>query len=139
MAVYFSGQGAGQTLTFANSMLTAHIQLLVLFLAIMCVLTTLSVGFTKAVASANYFFWLRDLEPDIQETKENEHNGPKKGCSSYDFQEVGFFYPLAPDHRVLKGISVKVRDRASNTAWVGTSSVLTYANAIPHRLTRVSS
>lgn len=83
MAVYFSGQGAGQMFSFASS-------------------------FTKANSAANYFFWLRSLEPTIRETTENENNRPQKNCSSYDFQNVEFSYPLAPHNRVLKGISLNV-------------------------------
>lgn len=83
MAVYFSGQGAGQMFSFASS-------------------------FTKANSAANYFFWIRNLEPTIQETDENKKTGPDNGCSSFDFQNVEFSYPLAPNNRILKGISLKV-------------------------------
>lgn len=66
-------------------------------------------GFTKATTAANYYFWLLGLEPTIQETKENESRGPEQGCRSIEFQDVQFSYPLAPGHRVLKGISLAVR------------------------------
>jgi ATP-binding cassette subfamily B (MDR/TAP) protein 1 len=83
MAVYFSGQGAGQMFSFASS-------------------------FTKANSAANYFFWLDSLCPTIRETDQNKKTGPQDGCRSFDFENVEFSYPLAPNNRVLKGISLKV-------------------------------
>jgi ATP-binding cassette subfamily B (MDR/TAP) protein 1 len=65
-------------------------------------------GFTKANSAANYFFWLRDLEPTIQETTDNIDNAPADGCKSYDLKDLEFSYPLAPNNRVLKGLSLKV-------------------------------
>ncbi|EMR72050.1 putative multidrug resistance protein 3 (p glycoprotein 3) protein [Eutypa lata UCREL1] len=78
MTVYFAGQGFGQVFVFVSS-------------------------FTKANASANYYFWLQSLEPTIQETPENKDKGPKDGCSSYSLQDVEFSYPLAPHHRIEPG------------------------------------
>jgi ATP-binding cassette, subfamily B (MDR/TAP), member 1 len=49
-----------------------------------------------------------DLKPSIAETPENVEKGPAEGCSSYEFDEVNFSYPLAPNNLVLKDISVKV-------------------------------
>lgn len=66
-------------------------------------------GFTKANQATNYYFWLKELEPTIRETEENKEKGPTNGCRSYDFDDVQFSYPLAPDNRVLKGVSLKVR------------------------------
>lgn len=84
MGVYFSGQAAGQLFSFSSS-------------------------FTKANEAANYYFWLTNLSPMIQETKENLSNGPRNKCQAIDFQDIQFSYPLAPDTRVLKGVSFNVR------------------------------
>ncbi|KAG5815052.1 hypothetical protein H9Q74_002962 [Fusarium xylarioides] len=95
MGVYFSGQGAGQMFSFASS-------------------------FTKANLAANYFFWLRDLEPTIQETTHNIDNAPADGCKSYDLKDLEFSYPLAPNNRVLKGLSLKI-EPGQFVAFVGAS------------------
>ncbi len=65
-------------------------------------------GFTKANSAANYFFWLHDLQPPIQETADNTDNAPTDGCRSYHLKDLEFSYPLAPKNRVLKGLSLKV-------------------------------
>ncbi|KAH7201525.1 P-loop containing nucleoside triphosphate hydrolase protein [Fusarium oxysporum] len=98
MGVYFSGQGAGQMFSFASS-------------------------FTKANSAANYFFWLRDLEPTIQETIDNIDNAPADGCKSYDLRDLEFSYPLAPNNRVLKGLSLKLSkiEPGQFVAFVGAS------------------
>ncbi|KAK1466488.1 ATP-binding cassette sub-family B member 5 [Colletotrichum cuscutae] len=83
MGVFFSGQAAGMIFSFSSS-------------------------FTKANAAANYYFWLTSLEPTIQDTDDNQEKGPSNGCSSIDFENVQFSYPLAPDSRVLKGVSLTV-------------------------------
>ncbi|KAH7223011.1 P-loop containing nucleoside triphosphate hydrolase protein [Fusarium oxysporum] len=98
MGVYFSGQGAGQMFSFASS-------------------------FTKANSAANYFFWLRDLEPTIQETIDNIDNAPADGCKSYDLKDLEFSYPLVPNNRVLKGLSLKLSkiEPSQFVAFVGAS------------------
>lgn len=65
-------------------------------------------GFTKANSAANYFFWIKSLQPSILEAAENEKKGPSDGCKSYHLDRLEFSYPLAPRHRVLKGVSLKV-------------------------------
>ncbi|EWY85993.1 hypothetical protein FOYG_10657 [Fusarium oxysporum NRRL 32931] len=95
MGVYFSGQGAGQMFSFASS-------------------------FTKANSAANYFFWLRDLEPTIPETTDSIDNAPADGCKSYDLKDLEFSYPLAPNNRVLKGLSLKI-EPGQFVAFVGAS------------------
>ncbi|OLN93242.1 Leptomycin B resistance protein pmd1-like protein 6 [Colletotrichum chlorophyti] len=95
MGVFFSGQSAGIIFSFSSS-------------------------FTKANSAANYYFWLLDLQPTIQETNENKGKGPGSGCSSIEFQDVGFSYPFAPDKRVLKGVSLSI-DRGQFVAFVGAS------------------
>ncbi|KAJ0319914.1 hypothetical protein Brms1b_003506 [Colletotrichum noveboracense] len=95
MGVFFSGQAAGMIFSFSSS-------------------------FTKANSAANYYFWLMGLEPTIQDTQENDDKGPPDGCSSYGFDNVQFSYPLAPDTRVLKGVTLKI-DRGQFVAFVGAS------------------
>ncbi|KAF5489359.1 Leptomycin B resistance protein pmd1 [Colletotrichum siamense] len=95
MGVFFSGQAAGMIFSFSSS-------------------------FTKANSAANYYFWLMGLEPTIQDTQENGDKGPPDGCSSYGFDNVQFSYPLAPDTRVLKGVTLKI-DRGQFVAFVGAS------------------
>ncbi|KAI1073610.1 P-loop containing nucleoside triphosphate hydrolase protein [Whalleya microplaca] len=84
LGVYFSGQAAGQLFSFASS-------------------------FTKANEAANYYFWLSGLQATIRETDENCEIGPSNGCKSYDFNDVQFSYPLAPDTRVLKGVTLSIQ------------------------------
>ncbi|KAL4881827.1 P-loop containing nucleoside triphosphate hydrolase protein [Aspergillus karnatakaensis] len=84
MGVYFSGQATALAFSFAGS-------------------------FTKANQAANYYFWLEGLRGTISETDENRDKGPEDGCTSYGFNDVHFSYPLAPDTRVLKGISLSIQ------------------------------
>ncbi|KAF4967225.1 hypothetical protein FSARC_5204 [Fusarium sarcochroum] len=95
MGVYFSGQASGLMFSFASS-------------------------FTKANQAANYYFWLSELIPTIRETDNNKEKGPQNGCTSYDFRDVQFSYPLAPDNRVLKGVSIKIHP-GEFVAFVGAS------------------
>ncbi|OJJ00274.1 hypothetical protein ASPVEDRAFT_189111 [Aspergillus versicolor CBS 583.65] len=95
MGVYFSGQATALAFSFASS-------------------------FTKANQAANYYFWLDGLEGNIRETDDNREKEPEHGCGSYDFQDVQFSYPLAPDNRVLKGVSLSIQ-RGEFVAFVGAS------------------
>ncbi|CAH0052065.1 unnamed protein product [Clonostachys solani] len=95
MGVYFSGQAAGQMFSFASS-------------------------FSGANQAANYYFWLRQLKPAIYQTEENKGKGSPSGCESYEFRDVGFSYPLAPNNQVLKGVSLSA-DRGQFIAFVGAS------------------
>lgn len=70
-------------------------------------LTVSQQGFTKANQALNYHFWLSTLEPIIRETERNKEKGPGNDCRSFDFRDVQFAYPLAPNNRVLKGVSLK--------------------------------
>ncbi|KAK1706426.1 P-loop containing nucleoside triphosphate hydrolase protein [Colletotrichum acutatum] len=79
-----------------------------------------SSSFTKAKTAANYCFWLSNLMPTIREKKETKGKGPAVECQMIDFREVQFSYPLAPDNRVLKGVSLKI-DRGQFVAFVGAS------------------
>ncbi|KAI8681216.1 hypothetical protein NCS55_00372100 [Fusarium keratoplasticum] len=95
MAVYFCGQGAGQMFVYSSS-------------------------FSKAVQASNYYFWMLNLEPEITENNENRDVGPVKGCTSLQFEKVKFSYPLAPNIKVLKGVSLDIRP-GEFVAFVGAS------------------
>ncbi|RSL94411.1 hypothetical protein CDV31_014325 [Fusarium ambrosium] len=95
MGVYFSGQAGSQ-------------------------LFSLSSSFSKANSAANYYFWLTGLDPTIRETKENKDKGPPQGCKSIDFRHVQFLYPLAPNNRILKGVSLTI-EPGQFVAFVGAS------------------
>ncbi|KAL4948435.1 P-loop containing nucleoside triphosphate hydrolase protein [Aspergillus filifer] len=95
MGVYFSGQATALAFSFSSS-------------------------FTKANQAANYYFWLRELEGTIRETDDNREKGLENGCPSYDFQDVQFSYPLAPDNKVLKGVSLSIK-KGDFVAFVGAS------------------
>ncbi|EAW17072.1 ABC transporter ATP-binding protein [Aspergillus fischeri NRRL 181] len=95
MGVYFSGQATALAFSFASS-------------------------FTKANQAANYYFWLDRLDGTIREMDSNRTEGPKDGCRSYDLQDVQFAYPLAPENRVLKGVSLSIQ-RGDFVGFVGAS------------------
>ncbi|KAK1147147.1 hypothetical protein N8T08_001886 [Aspergillus melleus] len=96
MSVYFSGQATALAFSFASS-------------------------FTKANQAANYYFWLDELQGTISEgTDENRKEGPAYGCRSYDFQDVHFSYPLAPNTQVLKNVSLSIH-HGTFIAFVGAS------------------
>ncbi|KAI5457773.1 multidrug resistance protein 1, 2, 3 [Mariannaea sp. PMI_226] len=98
LGVYFSGQATALAFSFASSESHSktpgepiHSQI---------------PGFTKANQAANYYFWLDGLSGTIHETEENRDKKPEHGCRSYEFENVQFSYPLAPENRVLKGVSL---------------------------------
>ncbi|KAE8416741.1 P-loop containing nucleoside triphosphate hydrolase protein [Aspergillus pseudocaelatus] len=95
MGVYFSGQATALAFSFASSL-------------------------TKANQAANYYLWLKGLDGTIRETDDNRKEGPKHRCRSYDFHDVQFSYPLAPENRVLKGVSLSIQ-RGEFVAFVGAS------------------
>ncbi|KAH7478470.1 Leptomycin B resistance protein pmd1 [Fusarium oxysporum f. sp. matthiolae] len=95
LGVFFSGQAAGTIFSFSSS-------------------------FTKANSAANYYFWLTSLQPIIRDTDDNRVKGPANGGSSIDFQNVQFSYPLAPEKRVIKGLSLTI-ERGQFVAFVGAS------------------
>ncbi|RSL90957.1 hypothetical protein CEP51_000511 [Fusarium floridanum] len=95
MGVYFSGQAGSQ-------------------------LFSLSSSFSKANSAANYYSWLTGLDPTIRETEENKDKGPSQGCKSIDFRHVQFSYPLAPNNRILKGVSLTI-EPGQFVAFVGAS------------------
>ncbi|KAK7416495.1 hypothetical protein QQX98_005199 [Neonectria punicea] len=77
-----------------------------------------SSSFAKATDAANYYFWLSELQPFISETEHNRDKGPSDECSSYQLKDTQFSYPLAPDNRVLKGVSMTI-NRGEFVAFVG--------------------
>lgn len=82
LGVFFSGQASAQLFQFSTSM-------------------------TKGLNAANYMFWLRALEPTVQETPENRGNGPKSG-GPITLDNIRFSYPLRPHAAVLRGIELNV-------------------------------
>ncbi|KAF5579815.1 multidrug resistance 3 (p glycoprotein 3) [Fusarium pseudocircinatum] len=95
LGVFFSGQAAGTIFSFSSS-------------------------FTKANSAANYYFWLNALQPIIRDTYDNREKGPANGGSSIDFQNVHFSYPLAPEKRVIRGLSLCI-ECGQFVAFVGAS------------------
>lgn len=43
------------------------------------------------------------------ETDENKDVKPMYDCKTYELENLQFSYPLAPDNRVLKGVTMTVR------------------------------
>lgn len=74
-------------------------------------LTSVAKGFTRGIQAANYYFWLSSLEPTMAETDVNEVSGPLDGCKTYELKDLQFSYPLAPDHKILNGVSMNVSTR----------------------------
>lgn len=47
----------------------------------------------------------------MAETEANKVSGPLDGCKTYELKDLQFSYPLAPDNKVLNGVSMKVSTR----------------------------
>jgi len=62
---------------------------------------------TKGKNGANYIFWIRELQPTVQTTPQNQDKGPDAE-GPIDLHKVRFAYPLRPDTAVLNGISLEV-------------------------------
>ncbi|KAH7275753.1 P-loop containing nucleoside triphosphate hydrolase protein [Fusarium solani] len=95
LGVFFAGQSAAQLFQYSTSV-------------------------TKGINAANYVFWLKGLQPAIQETEENRNNGPSSGGTSVDLDEVRFSYPLRPSIPVLRGINLSIK-KGQFVAFVGAS------------------
>ncbi|KAL6352897.1 hypothetical protein LRP88_13372 [Fusarium phalaenopsidis] len=95
LGVFFAGQSAAQLFQYSTSI-------------------------TKGINAANYVFWLKGLQPTIQETDENRNNGPSSGGTSVDLDEVRFSYPLRPSISVLRGINLSIK-KGQFVAFVGAS------------------
>lgn len=94
MAVFFCAQATSQIFGFSTSI-------------------------TKGVNGANVIFWLRQLQPVVQETPENKDKGPKSG-GPIQLSKTRFAYPLRPDITVLKGIDLEAK-KGQFIALVGAS------------------
>uniref|UniRef100_L7JKN7 Leptomycin B resistance protein pmd1 n=1 Tax=Pyricularia oryzae (strain P131) TaxID=1143193 RepID=L7JKN7_PYRO1 len=84
------------------------------------ILFTFSSSFTKALHAANYYFWIKSLDPTIRETDQNRNKGPRDNVGSIELDQVRFAYPLRPDAQVLRGVSLQVKP-GSFVALVGAS------------------
>ena len=82
MTLFFSGQAASQMFQFSSSM-------------------------SKGKNSANYLFWLHDLQPKIQGNRDNQDCAPKSG-NKVQCIDLRFAYPLRPDAKVLRGVDLTV-------------------------------
>ncbi|KAK4164053.1 P-loop containing nucleoside triphosphate hydrolase protein [Cladorrhinum sp. PSN259] len=83
MGVFFSGQAAAQFFQFSTSI-------------------------TKGMNSANYLFWINELQGTVQETPDNRDNSPKSGAP-IELEHVRFSYPLRPDTVVLRGVDLEIK------------------------------
>ncbi|PNS15188.1 Leptomycin B resistance protein pmd1 [Sphaceloma murrayae] len=81
VAVFFSGQAAGQFFSYATSI-------------------------TKGVGAINYIIWLRSIQPIVAETNTNHNFGPSSTPESFAVNDAEFTYPTRPKDRVLRGISL---------------------------------
>ncbi|KAL9093862.1 MAG: hypothetical protein Q9165_003785 [Trypethelium subeluteriae] len=99
--VIFSGEGAAQFFSYTTS-------------------------FTKAQKAANYLLWLHSIEPRMREqiSPGDPHDEKdKRGevhAAEIECTDLTFSYPLRPQYRVLRGISVKANSGQS-LAFVGAS------------------
>ncbi|KAK4196403.1 putative ATP-binding cassette multidrug transport protein [Triangularia verruculosa] len=66
-----------------------------------------STSITKGQNSANYIFWLSELQATVKETPENRDNKPSSG-GPIQLDNVRFSYPLRPDTTVLRGIDLEI-------------------------------
>ncbi|KAL2146186.1 hypothetical protein VTI28DRAFT_5026 [Corynascus sepedonium] len=82
MGVFFSGQATAQMFQFSTSI-------------------------TNGKNSANYMFWLAELQPTVRETDENRDKAPKSG-GPIALDNVRFSYPLRPDAMVLRGLDLEI-------------------------------
>lgn len=65
---------------------------------------------TKTTTAANYIFWLRRLQPAVQEdvTKPPFDDGGGKGPTHIEVQDIAFAYESRPRAKVLEGVDVNV-------------------------------
>lgn len=100
---------------------------------------TLAKGFSRGIQATNYYFWLCGLEPTMAETAENKELGPSDGCKNFDLKSLQFSYPLAPDNRVLNGVSMEVSG-IPNNLWTAFTDYnrSTAAISLPSSVLRVA-
>ena len=77
---------------------------------------------TKTTTAANYIFWLRRLQPAVQEdaSKPPFNNNNDKGPTHIEVQNVAFAYESRPHAKVLEGVDVNVKP-GQFIAFVGAS------------------
>jgi ATP-binding cassette subfamily B (MDR/TAP) protein 1 len=101
ISVIFSGEGTAQFFSYSSS-------------------------FTKSKRAANYLLWLHSVEPKMRERaltspadaeKDDAGEGPSAEVNCTD---LTFSYPLRPQHKVLRGVSVKA-EPGHSLAFVGAS------------------
>ncbi|PSK51787.1 Leptomycin B resistance protein pmd1 [Elsinoe australis] len=95
VAVFFSGQAAGQFFSYATSI-------------------------TKGVNAVNYVMWLRSIRPIVAETNTNHNSGPDKDLQNFSVDNAEFIYPTRPKDKVLRGITLGA-EKGSFIALVGGS------------------
>ncbi|KAI9654359.1 MAG: hypothetical protein M1821_006675 [Bathelium mastoideum] len=99
--VIFSGEGAAQFFSYTTS-------------------------FTKAQKAANYLLWLHSIEPKMREQispgapPTEKDNGGEGHAAEVNCADLTFSYPLRPQYRVLRGVSVDANPGQS-LAFVGAS------------------
>lgn len=101
MSVFFCAQATAQMFGFSTSESTLKPN------SVTGKELTRHVGITKGKNGANAIFWLRQLQPIVQETPENKDNAPK-AANPVELHQACFAYPLRPDAPVLKGIDLQV-------------------------------
>jgi ATP-binding cassette subfamily B (MDR/TAP) protein 1 len=70
---------------------------------------------TKAAAACNYIFWLRRLEPIVQEDlSKPPFDGEEKGPTHIIAQDVTYAYESRPYINVLEGINIGVSKESPN-------------------------
>ncbi|KAF2629041.1 multidrug resistance protein-like protein 1 [Macroventuria anomochaeta] len=77
---------------------------------------------TKTTTAANYIFWLRRLQPAVQEdaSKPPFDYGKDKGPTHIEIQDIAFAYESRPRAKVLEGVDVDVHP-GQFIAFVGAS------------------
>ncbi|KAI9692036.1 MAG: hypothetical protein M1820_009571 [Bogoriella megaspora] len=99
--VIFSGEGAAQFFSYTTS-------------------------FTKAQKAANYLLWLHSIQPRMRELVSTagpdteKDNGGEGNAAEINCTDLTFSYPLRPQHKVLRGVSVNA-DPGQRLAFVGAS------------------
>ncbi|KAE8137851.1 P-loop containing nucleoside triphosphate hydrolase protein [Aspergillus pseudotamarii] len=80
-----------------------------------------STSFTKSQAACNYIFWLRSLQPDVQDGSFDNAPGESKDMAAHvALQDVAFRYPTRPTRPVLNDINVEINP-GQFVAFVGPS------------------
>ncbi|KNG84722.1 putative ABC multidrug transporter [Aspergillus nomiae NRRL 13137] len=78
-------------------------------------------SFTKSQAACNYIFWLRSLQPDVQDgSSDNVSGGAKDTAAHVALQDVAFRYPTRPTRPVLNDINIEINP-GQFVAFVGPS------------------